>query len=449
MRLGVVLLGGKTVSHSTNESKIKFNYNMGLRSIFLLIVTISFISYSLSGYQSENNNDISILLFSFWIIVAFLYSPHSFIREILNIKYRYILIYFSLFGLYSSSYVSITYAIKAIGIDIIVLSPIFMFNYLKKIKNKRVLALTIKGSFIMLVYLSIKLIQYLKINPYITRQLGSSKIIDQGIFIGGGFDLAYALSLLIPVLFYEYLKKNQNKWRRFVLVALIAIFSYILIKSSYAIAVLLCVSSICLILIYRRERGFKTHFYSAGVVIMLLIGYSFRGEIGYIISYEIAPIFEGLFLERRISEFGDLIAGIYNPVSGATSRFNLYLQSLSSFVKYPFIGVGYITQFSYYSEFVGGHSELLDRLARLGLPIYFFYIKYLYNQFKYIHIENIKEKNIINIIALNYFMSLLLNPSNRFSVNFVVFFIAVYFISCDDTESQREILPKSTMHLLK
>lgn len=197
-------------------------------------------------------------------------------------------------------------------------------------------------------------------NPMTSRFLATeaaSKDADYGMFMLmniGGFDFVYTLVLFLPLLMGCVKNKIIN---RIVVLAIIVLFMATIIETEYATALLFSLLSLFLFVSPKNFNLSKSKYYLIAFVFLILLSRLWLAPF-------ISSMAEGLDSEMLSSRF-DEIASIFGSGqvergTDAGARSELYKKSIQSFYNSPVFG-------SWSSAEVGGHSLLLDSLARYGL----------------------------------------------------------------------------------
>lgn len=156
-------------------------------------------------------------------------------------------------------------------------------------------------------------------------------------------------------------------------------------------------------------------------------------NIGYWLI-NISSSFANELLARRLEQIGNkLLTGVSEGTLAV--REQLYNKSLNTFLENPFFG----TSLDYglrMNTYLGGHSELLDNLGKLGIvgiiPFLLIFGMFIINERK----QN--KKNISGAYILTLLFMFLFNPFNYPQANFVLFFIlpSIGWIICKEIEEK-------------
>ena len=238
---------------------------------------------------------------------------------------------------------------------------------------------------------------------------------------GGGYQLAYALSLALPYIIYKF-KKTDHK---IIHIVLIVVYAVTLLKCSYTLAILLSLAELFLLYYFNPERDKPVSFKFAGILIIIALVFILRVPIANFLRDTVAPLFGGSFVARRIKQIGDYLLGYKAADNGAVMRFKLYGISIKTFLEHPIFGISYKTVYNsalerpaYYIGYVGQHSSILDGFARFGI-FYLIYVAYLVCTFRYL-----KERtsNAFTIVFFCFMVIKLINLGDAFGMCYFTYF---------------------------
>ena len=193
----------------------------------------------------------------------------------------------------------------------------------------------------------------------VSRALSKSNEISIGLSLRGigGYGFVYMNVVLFP-LFISYTKNiyynNHNKV--LLLISSLNILGVVSLvwKAQYMIALLIVI--LCLFLYFIRfalKNPIKTLFFITPVF--------FAASVYYLIKFE--EIIEGTRYLQKYIGFLSAVSGDEANLS-VTSRSDLYLRSIYTFLESPFTGN---LRFSY--DKIGAHSQIIDNFAQFGLFI--------------------------------------------------------------------------------
>lgn len=391
------------------NKKISFN--------FIDIFTVVYCGFCLLELTANSYKYICLGLLLLWWILAFLSDEYAAIKTLTNKIIQVLFVYVIVFFFYIAFTRDIISGLKDALTLIINESPFFIYVYYKNRRNQFYSSkLLVWSGLGVILLLCINIARLLAIDPNAARIMAAYHNIYEGLIFGGGYQLAYSLTLLIPFLIFS-LKTYRHK---FIVFLLILIFIYTLIKCSYTIALLLSLLELFL-LIYWCGAKRQISISLCGLLILFILCFLLRDTIAYIMSECIAPIFSGSFIEHRIRQVGELLQGVADEHNGAVVRFNLYRASMLTFLQSPLIGISYLTKFNTILEanYMGLHSTILDGLARMGC-LFFLYLIYFGRSIAYLKRKT--ENNCTVIVGVILFLIRLINTGNGFGLSYIALF---------------------------
>ncbi len=240
-------------------------------------------------------------------------------------------------------------------------------------------------------------------DPTIARRIvrddkSTYPLLRQGV---GGYSLIYPQVCISSAVLMWIIKAFKNNKVLFAIGVVWAItFVSLISKAGYSIAIFAsCVGAIILLL-YKGKSGISA-FIIAGVIfatIMFSILYfdDFRNRL--------LEMFDGTAVAKKIN---DLVA---TSESGAAegsieARMSRYVKSLEVMVKYPIIG-------ALWRDSGGGHSGLLDVIAKYGLWGGWFFVKAVYHApsfYKEKYSDSITIRKISNAVLVSMLFVTTLN----------------------------------------
>lgn len=222
---------------------------------------------------------------------------------------------------------------------------------------------------ILFIFFNYKTVQALIADPTIARQIvrddeATYEYLRQGI---GGYGLVYPqVCISSAVLLWTIKAFKYNKLYFTIGIVWIVGFIQLISKAGYSIAIFTSVISVILLFFYKGKSGIKAFLVAVALfaIIMLSILYvdGFRNWL--------LETFDGTAVAKKIN---DLVAtGESGAAEGSIqARMIRYMNSLEVIVSYPIIG-------SLWRANGGGHSGLLDTIAKYGIWGGWFFIKSFY-----------------------------------------------------------------------
>lgn len=391
---------------------------------FIDILTAIYCGFCVLELSTSNYRYICLGLLFIWLVCAFFVDRRALVRVIGNkivlLLFFYTLIYF----IYVSLARDIVYGMKYAFTLIIRESPFMLFLYYeRKLKKNDFTKVLPWIEFGVILYLCINILKLIEIDPNAAREMAAYTNIYQDYITGGGYQIAYALCLLVPFLLFTF-RKYRYKLIPFLFVI---VFVYTLIKCSYTIAMLLTVFELFLLIYWGKELSSRRRILSiiCFLYVMSLL-YFLKSPIGDLFIEHISSFFSGSFAQKRMTEFGQFLKGEAGDTNGAVTRMELYGISIKTFLNSPIIGSGYLTKFTatleadlYGVRYVGKHSTIFDGFARMGFS-FILYIIYYWKAIRCIK-KNVGMK-ITTIVGVVFFLIKVLNVADAFCLTYVAYF---------------------------
>jgi len=274
----------------------------------------------------------------------------------------------------------------------------------------------------------ITIIEFAKI-PDIARLLAGSGAVDEAYYASrgiGGYGLVYSV-VLIPALMIVLLKsKIVWKVHEKLLFVINLLSSFVLIlMSGYFIATALMVATLFFILII--SPNIRTRFFQVflGILIIALIIIFLNNILDLLME-----MLEGTMYFNKVN---DIKESINSGSSSGTmeARMVKYSQSITTIVKHPILGD---------MSNIGGHSVILDMLARFGLlaGVLFFYV---YFKLISIYLEaNKYNRDGLYIASIMFYITVFTFNTVSFTIIPVICIIVPYVMTIVNyTEESYEI----------
>lgn len=245
-----------------------------------------------------------------------------------------------------------------------------------------------------------------------SRLLATTDSADSALYLSqniGSFTFVYELVLVTPLFIYMFKKNIIN---RFISVGLVVMFGLTIIKTEYTTALLLFVLSMILFFIPNLTNS--KIFIALMIFVVLLIFNStyiaeFLRNIGQSLKSEV--------LATRLDELAAILSGDDIVITGnAGTRTELYKKSFNTIVNSYFAG-------GWDSAVVGGHSYILDTMAKFGF-LGAFTIVVMYKTVYSLFIKPYKTKDFYCYLLYIYLVAIVLAFINPKIYLFV--FIAVF-----------------------
>lgn len=219
----------------------------------------------------------------------------------------------------------------------------------------------------------------------------------------GDFQFVYTLVLIIPVVLCVCRNYLRHKIAGYFILAL---FLYTIYKTQYTTALLLSIAAVSFLIIPATHYSRRPVAWLASFIVIAVIASPlFSGVLLYVSS-----AFQGEVLTERLSELSMYVGGRdLDESTDYGTRLSLWGLSLDTFLKYFFTGVYFVTKRSQAYMYIGGHSFILDTMARFGIvgfllliwmfmTLYKLYIKPYRQRPEYIYILVVYAINIVQCL---------------------------------------------------
>lgn len=408
-----------------NSDKMMLSWRKNrIRFIDLYIVFYIFIAMSGSSRPMYLYVVMGLLI---GLLILFFFNIRIENSKINNSYYLMVfyLLYIFIVGLPVAGFL---FTAKQVGAALIFFSPLFIYHYYKTKKNEETQQFILKCIFIILVYYLISAyFAYTKLSVD-ARKLASGDLAAYGnLSIGGGYNLAYAITLIAVYLFDRLKNRSIVDIKNKVFYIVFIIFSSIVIFETKSTITLLAYSigllSTILVPISNSNKIQHRLFFIKLLlfVIMIIALLLLKSVIGNIII-KIGRNINNI-LGDRVQSLGYLLlksdAGFY-----AASRIVIPINSFKTFLKYPIFGIAHLHGNSYLRPILfgaGNHCEWVDALTNWGLVggIPFLYI--FFSALQRIYKKNESKLGIglwITFIVLGLF-----NPFQSIQTSMVLFLV--------------------------
>ncbi len=199
----------------------------------------------------------------------------------------------------------------------------------------------------------------------------------------GGYNLLYPQVCVLPALVLWLTKVfRKNKIKFAIGVIWIVSFAYFLLNSGYSIAVVASLAGLILLFFYKRKSVVMAVVITAILVVLLvyLIGYNdgFRNAL--------LEFFDGTTVAKKINDIY-LSITTEDTADSIMVRMNAYSNSIVGILSYPIIG-------GLWWGDGGGHSALLDTIAKYGVFGGYIFVKMVFELPMRIKRESDNKKDI-------------------------------------------------------
>lgn len=370
-------------------------------------IAISFAVFGIGRIIWDGYNFIMFLLAMIWIMLDLLKAPKLyFLKEKRCVIFLlFFVLYVVLLIISDDKKTAISYGGTYAIYLIVLLMGAFYYSEDKKKRLRKIVTV----SMIWIGIMCICAILYYFKHPGAARLYATHRSDLNGYMIGGGYQLAYISSMLLPVCGRYAIKRKFKTW--FTLLGLLMI--GLVLKTSSMIIILTAIVG-CVVEIAFSGRGKKKVYMlmmTAGVGIFL---YLIRANIGQILIdiaggrevTSFANMNNAVFV--RMTEIGMQLKGIsVGEYSATVLRIQNYMKPIEEIISHPFLGG--ILEYGVSPESgVFNDSTIITALSCWGIPMGCLYLYPFGDTFKFYK----KHKGAIVAVI----MTLLLNPSIGFSV---------------------------------
>jgi O-antigen ligase len=217
-------------------------------------------------------------------------------------------------------------------------------------------------------------IKVLWVNPLAARLVSTNWVISPAYaYLGrsgvGDFRFTYGIALLAPLMVAIAAGTGRSKWLRVSMAAGACVFAYYLYLATFAMSIYMMIAGTLIAVFLHIKRLSLKFAASLLFVVASLLFVAFGADLMLFVARNVKS--EVLSIKARA--VASLLPGGQRSEEGqfASGRISLYGTSFKTFLEHPILGVG-----AYYSvagvdvgldQGIGGHSDLLDNLARYGL----------------------------------------------------------------------------------
>lgn len=341
------------------------------------IVAIIFICFTLRGSTSDRAMYLSFGLLIIWIFIAFFSQPKVFLNSIktkpMMLFYSFLLFYF-ITAIFSAGPL---YTAKIIGESFMIFSPILFFEFYRRI-SLQTLKTIIAISLLFGTYLMFKALIFYSTYENAARRLASNELAYGDVAIGGGYAMAYALTILSIYLFDLILNKKIESLKLQLIISISLIIStFFVIETKSTLTIIWLLVGYSISYISKDNHGKQNNknnktklvFYMKILSLLFIVIFLIltRKNIGNFILNVTAGNLDVLSLRFRDIGYA-LTSGVGNSGQLAL-RLEIPLKSVSAFLTNPIIGRGY--EYGYRAieayNYIGGHGEWVDALGKYGL----------------------------------------------------------------------------------
>lgn len=255
-----------------------------------------------------------------------------------------------------------------------------IYEYYKKTERLHIVkkALTLLVPFI--IYTAVKTAIALTTNPWISRSIKNSVIsastLRQGV---SGYSLIYMLAMLVPVLFFAFMREKKIMIKITLIVSIVFCFYTIVISNYFTALIVIFVSVFAFFIAYHIEHKNVMVVIMLSVAMLLILTFwvTLRDNI---IDYLISLSPNGQTANRLNSMRNSMAGGVNDEFN--SDRAPIMWKSMSAAFTHPFFGVSVINSAKENPwKYIGNHSYILDNFAIWGLILGYFNMIILFKPF--------------------------------------------------------------------
>lgn len=367
-----------------------------------------FIAYIITAFTPiAGNTYIQFGLMVLWILTALMIRPK------LQRDYKLVILIWLMYAVGLKIIGYSTASIGNYGIQMMFFFPLFVYEFYKReVPTDDLRKLMYFGLFVLTINMLYNLI-FLILNPGANIELNFSDTYA-GMNLGNS-EFTFVVMLML-IIFLYYSINGKPTLLPIVIIGII----YLVVSSKTTSFLLFVVIGSCVVIDRFTKNINKTQKVILLSIVVILALFLYRFGLTVLTSF-----IKNEYLLARINA---LIAG--DSTSTYLSRIELAKLSFNTFLKNPFIGIGFVkadfAKVSYISTGVGHHSEFIDHLARYGLVGAVFYIC-IFGQFIKKTIQNaasLEGAKVAKYVIIGFFASSVLNNS-IFTISGVMLFFIV------------------------
>lgn len=255
------------------------------------------------------------------------------------------------------------------GLNEIVVSIILFFScaYIYDYYSANPVILSVLCGTALATYLAgaITSVQVLLDNPMASRLVSTGDYEVLALTGVGEYRFAYAVALLLPCLLSVLLYFKSNLLIRALLSLLVVFLAYFLYLASFVISLGIVIAGIPAVVYFSiRNRDARIFL----VLFIFVVGVLISSGVLSRAFFFIAQNADNETISSKAVEIATLNSGSTQSDMDIFKRWDLYSNSIETFMKYPLLGVGPLFEYESARRYgIGCHSEWLDTLARLGL----------------------------------------------------------------------------------
>lgn len=297
-------------------------------------------------------------------------------------------------------------------------SPVILFMNIVDLENIKLKKLIFLILSIILIYVIIRTLKEIEINPMVARLLAKGSVDDELILLRfnniGGFGFSYSLGAIVPFL-TTLLWDARKLLHRICIITSLILLLFFIIKVQYTLLLILSIITIGIVII-KQSRSY-------GVIFSLLSMITILFSIGDFFAY-LSKVVGGDRLAERLNSLAIFFYSGINNISILGSRPERILDALLLFLHSPIWGNTRI--YDGYTFFgLDSHSTIFEILSLTGVIGFAVYLYIILTTYKLLSLKlrkTVKSLKSFNISFVYFIILSVLNPiHNVFELSIILF----------------------------
>jgi hypothetical protein len=311
----------------------------------------------------------------------------------------------------------------------------YMFWYYWYLNNTRFMRILVNLGIIYILVISLNSIYRLSIDRGISRFLAQGDQSITSVYASpflADFKFIYSITMVCLVAFGLFYLKNKQvylKGDRIKLIAIIVILFFLLLMAQYTISIILTTIFIILLNFALSKKNYKTVLMTNIYLLILIFVFLNLPNI----LHSLAEFSGSVVISNRLIDIANFFSGGIDSTIFLSTRVDLYLKSIWTFLSNPIIGIGRTSYLM--NGLVGGHSAIFDNLAYYG--IFGFGLLALSLYINYTLIASKLQANFRIIYRLTFWLYVIqniFNPGYYMSMLYVLYLIIPFYLYLNSYE---------------
>ena len=362
-------------------------------------------AYLCSEFFSTPINNARIIFLILWLSSAFFVDKMKLHTVLQRKKYIYFYLFLFVYFIFTMIGSNLTYSFSQSLFVIRVFVPVLIYDILKSEDSKTC-------NSIVFIIMGIIIFNTYTINKWIDFYGFAHGLKEDIIRIGNEeyVDTLFAFVYLLPVLicalvlYLKYsIKEKKNLLQSGIILVIIIYLQALILKSLFMTAIVLSLFGIVGAVFYKKGEKMIGWFLKSIGMAIVLVGL-FLTSFDLILTYTNANT-DDTFVQR-VEELKQVAIGDISQTQDVSSRNDLMMVSLNSFLNHPLFGVHYQKVGKVDETIVGNHSQWIDELARYGLWAILLFV-FLYKSLKEQYLNTRMILPIAIYITIGFFNPIL------------------------------------------